>query len=76
MLQCQIWSRGTGSAGEWEALTQGTKGKQTILSLYTCFELIPFFALSVAGLNIDIDNINSQWGQSVAWLNFGANCVA
>ena len=22
MLQCQIWGRGTGNAGEWKALTQ------------------------------------------------------
>ena len=29
MLQCQIWGRGTGNAGEWKALTQGTQGKKT-----------------------------------------------
>jgi hypothetical protein len=30
MLQCQIWGRGTGNAGEWEALTQGTqRGKKS-----------------------------------------------
>jgi len=28
MLQCQIWGRGTGNAGEWKALTQGTQGKK------------------------------------------------
>jgi hypothetical protein len=25
----QIWDRGTGKAGEWEALTQGTQGEKT-----------------------------------------------
>ena len=25
MLQCQIWGRGAGNAGVWEALTQGKK---------------------------------------------------
>jgi len=29
MLQGRIWDRGTGKAGEWEALTQGTQGKKT-----------------------------------------------
>ena len=29
MLQCRIWGRGTGNAGEWKALTQGTKGNKT-----------------------------------------------
>jgi len=29
MLQCRIWGRGTGNAGEWEALTQGTQGEKT-----------------------------------------------
>jgi hypothetical protein len=29
MLQGQIWGRGTGKAGEWEALTQGTQGEKT-----------------------------------------------
>ena len=29
MLQGLIWVRGTGKAGEWEALTQGTQGKKT-----------------------------------------------
>ena len=28
MLQYQIWDRGTGNAGKWEALTQGTQGKK------------------------------------------------
>jgi len=26
MLQCQIWGRGTGNAGEWKALTQRQRG--------------------------------------------------
>jgi len=29
MLQGRIWDRGTGKAGEWEALTQGTQGEKT-----------------------------------------------
>ena len=29
MLQCRIWDRGIGKAGEWEALTQGTQGEKT-----------------------------------------------
>jgi hypothetical protein len=29
MLQCRIWGRGTGNAGEWEALTHRTQGKTT-----------------------------------------------
>jgi hypothetical protein len=38
MLQGRIWDRGTGRAGEWEALTQqGTQGEKTEnLSLHTC----------------------------------------
>jgi len=28
MLQCRLWGRGTGIAGEWEALTQGTMGEK------------------------------------------------
>jgi hypothetical protein len=28
MLHCQIRGRGTGNAGEWKALTQGTQGKK------------------------------------------------
>jgi len=29
MQLCRIWAGGTGNAGEWEALTQGTQGKKT-----------------------------------------------
>jgi hypothetical protein len=28
MLQGRIWGRGTGKAGEWEVLTQGTQGEK------------------------------------------------
>ena len=28
-MQGRIWGRGTGNAGKWEALTQGTQGKNT-----------------------------------------------
>ena len=43
MLQCQIWGRGTGNAGEWKALTQGTNGKKKNLPLHTCFQFNPGF---------------------------------
>jgi hypothetical protein len=49
MLQCQIWGRGTGNAGEWEALTQETGGKKTgkqcRMSLLTCLKSQPGFLL-------------------------------
>jgi len=28
-MQCQIWGRGTGIAGGWKALKQGTQGRKT-----------------------------------------------
>jgi len=28
MLQDRVWGRGTGTAGEWKALTQGARGKK------------------------------------------------
>ena len=28
-MQGRIWGRGSGKAGEWEALTQGTQGEKT-----------------------------------------------
>jgi hypothetical protein len=41
MLQCQIWGRGTGNAGEWEALTAVLAGAFSalihILTLYNNF---------------------------------------
>ena len=30
MLQCRFWGRGTGNAGEWEALTQWTQGGEFV----------------------------------------------
>jgi len=37
MLQRRIWGRGTGNAGEWEAITRGTQGKRLKnRSLQTC----------------------------------------
>jgi hypothetical protein len=49
MLQCRFWGWGTGNAGEWEELTQGTQGKKT----KTCRSIpaassSPVFALRVA----------------------------
>jgi len=49
MLQRQIWARGTGNAGEWEALTRGTQGKKRILSLHTCCEFQPGFCCQSRG---------------------------
>jgi hypothetical protein len=50
MLHCQSWSRGTGNAGEWKALTQGAKGGKTEESVgpYLLLSLIPFFPPSIA----------------------------
>ena len=45
MLQCQIWGKGTENAGEWKALTQGTKGKKRkFCRSNTCFEFNPGFS--------------------------------
>ena len=50
MLQCQIWGRGTGNAGEWEALTQGTqKKKRKICRSIPAASFSPVFALSIEG---------------------------
>ena len=70
MLQFQIWGRGTGNAGEWKALTQGTQGKKT----KNCRSIpaassSPVFALSVAATNMTPTKF--KWGQSVAWLISG-----
>ena len=58
MLQCQIWGRGTGNAGEWEALTQGTQGKERKIcrSLPTA-SFNPIFALRVAAKLYDFDEV-------------------
>jgi hypothetical protein len=69
MLQCQIWGRGTGNAGEWKALTQGTQGKRgKICRSIPAASFGPVFALRVAAKLYDFDKI--KWGQSVAWLVF------
>jgi hypothetical protein len=51
MLQCRI--RGTGNAGEWEALTQATKGikAEIYVAPYLLQVSAQFVALRVAGLN-------------------------
>ena len=58
MLQCRIWGRGIGNAGEWEALTQGTQGKKREIcrSLPTA-NSSPVFALSVAAKLYDFEKI-------------------
>jgi len=50
MLQGQIWGRGTGKAGEWEVLTQGTQGKKAGKSCFSvpAASFSPVFALRVA----------------------------
>jgi len=58
MLQCQIWGRGTGNAGEWEAITQGTHGEKTkICRSLPNASFSPLFALSVEGKLFDLDKI-------------------
>ena len=48
MLQGRIWDRGTGKAGEWEALTQGTQGKRhKNLSPYLLRIFPPFLGLEL-----------------------------
>ena len=58
MLQCRIRGRGTGKAGEWEALTQGTQGKRRKIccSLPTA-SFSPVFALRVAAKLYDFTKI-------------------
>jgi len=53
MLQRRIWIRGTGNAGEWEALTQKTqtKKKKTCHSI-PAMSFSSVFALRVAGLHV------------------------
>ena len=59
MLQFQIWGRGTGNAGEWKALTQGTQGEKikTCRSLPAASFISPVFALRVAAKSYDFDKI-------------------
>ena len=53
MLQCRIWGRGTGIAGEWEALTQGTQGeKKKICHSTPAAGFSPVFVTRFAGLSI------------------------
>jgi len=55
MLQGRIWDMGTGNAGEWEALTQGTQGKkQKNLSLHTCCEFQPGFCSQSCGVKYSL----------------------
>jgi len=53
MLQGRIWGRGTGKAGEWEALKRGTQGKKTENSVAPHLLRLParFFVIRVVGLN-------------------------
>jgi hypothetical protein len=52
MLHCQIWGRGTGNAGEWEALTQGTGGKDRKIShSKPAASFSQVFVTRVAGFN-------------------------
>ena len=49
MLHCRIGGRGTGNAGEWEALTQGTQGKKRNPSLHTCCVSAQFLLSKLQG---------------------------
>ena len=72
MLQGRIWVRGTGKAGEWEALTQGAQGEKTckFSAPYLLRVFPPFCAQSCGQI---LTKLKFKWSQSVAWLNFGAN---
>ena len=55
MLQGRIWGRGTGKAGKWEALTQGTQGeKRKIYRSIPAASFSPVSALRVAGLKYSL----------------------
>ena len=54
MLQCRIRGRGTGIAGEWEALTQGTGEGGEICHSTLAASFSPLCVTRVAGLNIAI----------------------
>jgi len=69
MLQCQIWGRDTGNAGEWEALT-GTQGRKKKYVVPYLLRVSARFSLS--GLRANYMTLTKfKWGQSVAWLIFG-----
>ena len=56
MLQCRIWGRGTGNAGESEALTQGTQGKERkVCSSIPASSFSLVFALRAAAKLYDFD---------------------
>ena len=61
MLQCQIWGRGTGNAGEWKALTQGTGEKEKNLLRRVSAQ---FFLSALPG--IYARQIKFEWGQTMA----------
>jgi len=51
MLQCRIWGKGAGIAGEWRHSHKGHRGKRQICCSITAANFSPVFALRVAGLN-------------------------
>jgi len=69
MLQCRIWDRGTGNAGEWEALTQGTQGKKRKICSSYLLRASALFLLSELRGQIQVNN-KCKRGQSVAWVDF------
>jgi hypothetical protein len=71
MLQCQIWGRdSTGNAGEWKALTQGTKGEKKKSVAPYLLRVSARFLLS-ALLPIYTRQIKLEWGQSMACVKSG-----
>ena len=66
MLQCQIWGRGTGNAGEWKALTQGTGEKEKNLLRRVSAQ---FFLSALPG--IYMRQIKVEWGQTMACVKSG-----
>ena len=62
MLQCRVWGRDTGNAGEWEALTQGTQGKKTERSVAPYLLRVSARFLLSALLPIYTRQIKFEWG--------------
>ena len=71
MLQCRVWGRDTGNAGEWEALTQGTQGKKTERSVAPYLLRVSARFLLSALLPIYMGQLKFEWGQSMACVKSG-----
>jgi hypothetical protein len=65
--------QGTGNAGVWEALTQGTQGKKADKSAAPYLLRVSAQFLLLELRSKILIKLKFKWGQSVAWLKFGAN---